>query len=191
MSTSRVSVINRALLTLGQPRVSGVEENPQSRALDELFDASRDAVLAMGGWNFATARKTVPKAGTAPDWGYRSQFELPGTPTHCLRVLQVPDLPRGERWEVEGRRLLCDHDGPLRIRFIFRQENLTSWSPGFVLAMAAHLAAEGSLWITENQNKARAAWDVYQIKLADARRADAAEGVPEALAESPWVAARR
>ena len=60
----------------------------------------------------------------------------------------------------------------------------------FVEALAARIAADVAVSLTESNGKAQALWQVYQAKLAEARRRDAQEGGRGRSIDVEWLASR-
>lgn len=184
---SVVEICNRALDKLGEaPIVSLGDEVKASRACARAFPAVRDAVLRDHPWNCAIHRTALAAEAEAPAWGYARRFPLP---VDCLRVLAVE--PEGAGWTVEGRAVLTDAAGPLRLRYVRRLADAGLIDPLLAEAIAARLAAELCETLTQSTSKRQALLEDYAEIVTRARAADGQEGSPPPVAESPWVLARR
>lgn len=183
--TSRVEICNRALDKLGSAAITSLDDNVKSaRACARMFDAVRDAELRDHQWNFATARASLPEVDDAPIYGFAKQYQMPGD---CLRVLDVE--PYAD-WKIEGRRVLTNVSAPLRIKYVQRVTDTSSFDALFVEALAARMSLELCETLTQSNSKKRAAQDDYAQAIRRARRADAIEGTADALQETSWIKAR-
>ncbi len=183
--TSPVEICNRALTKLGdRPILTLSDDNERARACARLYEVSRDAVLRDHPWNFAVQRAELAALEEKPVWGFKSQFELP---TDCLRVLWVDgNYP----WRIEGRRVLSNLEGALRISYIRRVEDPNVFDSLFVEALAARLALELAESLTQSNSKRQAAGEGYQLALIRARSIDAQENPAEEAECDPWIRAR-
>jgi hypothetical protein len=125
---------------------------------------------------------------TAPEFGWAYQYQLPQDP-YCLRVLQINE-DRRARWSVEGRKLLCDVAGPLKLKFIRRVEDVAQWDAMLVQAVGLFLAHSITQRLDENRGKQDALWDKYVKYMREARSIDGQEGTPPDPDESDFELAR-
>jgi hypothetical protein len=93
-------------------------------------------------------------------------------------------------WVVESGALLTDEGAPLRLTYTRGVTNPAAFDPLFAETLAVRIAAEIAVALTESLGKAQALWQLYQQKLAEARRRDAQEGASERAREGGWVASR-
>ncbi|TQV80773.1 hypothetical protein [Denitrobaculum tricleocarpae] len=183
--TSPVEICNRALDKLGSAAITSLDDNVKSaRACARMFDAVRDAELRDHQWNFATARASLPELEEVPVYGFARQYQLPGD---CLKVVEVE--PTAD-WKIEGRRLLTNVSAPVRIKYIRRVGDTSSFDALFVETLAARMAQELCETLTQSNSKKRVAQDDYAQAVRRARRADAIEGTADALEETSWIKAR-
>lgn len=187
---SEVAIANLALQQQGRGAVitSLTDAVQAARVMRLALPYARDAVLRSYPWNFASARATIPALATAPAFEFSNQFELPTNPW-CLRVLRV-DGADWDDWRVEGRNLLINDAGPISIKFIARVTDFMQSDPLFAQCVAARLAADTALTLTESSGKADALWRVYQAKLREARAVDAQEGQRDEFPAGSWDQAR-
>jgi hypothetical protein len=109
---------------------------------------------------------------TAPAFGFANAYQLP---PDCLFVREVGQGD-GCAWEVESGTLLTNEGAPLNLTYTRGVTNPAAFDPLFAETLAARIAAEIAVSLTESLGKAQALWQVYQQKLAEARRRDAQEG---------------
>lgn len=184
---SEVALANLALQAQGRgAQVTDISENTQpARIIKANLPYSRDAVLRAFPWNFAKRRTSLAALATAPAFGFSAAFALP---VDCIRVVGVY-LHDQSKWRVEGREILIDDSGPISIKYIARITDLGA-DPLFFTTLAARIAADTALAITESSSKAEQLWRVYMQKLREARAIDSQEGQAEDWGISTWDAAR-
>lgn len=174
--SSAVAIANIALGQLGEPPIiSFSDDRKAARVMSLLFDPCRDALLRMHPWNFATRRAVLAQKSEAPAFGFTKVFALP---SDYLRLWRFNDGRTEYRIEADG--LLTDAD---RAELIYTGlvADPARFDPMFVLALAAFLAAEAALNITNSQaleDRARAA---FREKLQEARSVDGMENYADVL----------
>jgi hypothetical protein len=196
---SQIQIVNMALHQLGAARITSMTDDSEAaRVATDIWDICRDSVLVDHNWNFATSRATLAELSTTPDFGYDHQFVLPTDP-YCLRVLGMPSTDsiaeykyRVETVKVGAQiyRVLLTDETACEIEYIGRITDTTLYHPKFVDALAARLASEMAMKITESRNKEKLAWEKYKMILVDARSVDAMEGTPEVIEAEEWLDAR-
>lgn len=190
---SEVSICNRALRLLRVQPVSALDEPGEAAAwCAQTYPDARDALLAEYPWNFAVRRRALPALAEPPAWGHARAFALPEAPEHALRVLAVEGEPAGrfEPYRIEGRRIVTDQAAPLRILYLAAVEDPALFPPLFVEALAARLAAEGAFHFTGSTSREQQLVELYERKVALARRYDAQEGTGEGLIADDWLRSR-
>ncbi len=148
-----VSVCSNALLMLGENPINSFTEGAVSGGLDRariaqnLWPTVRNALLRSHPWNCAKARVSLSPEATTPAFGYTYQYVLP---SKWLRNVEINGVKVDEvDYEVEtagettGKRLLVN-EATLNLKYIWRNEDVTSWDPLLVdcaeLAMAMRMA---------------------------------------------------
>jgi hypothetical protein len=182
MATSEVQICNIALQMLGANPITSLTEGSQRASLcNEFYGPARDATLRDHEWNFAQVRVNLVKEVETPAWGFDFQYQLPTSP-YCLRVNE-PD-PIEAEWTVEsnadgsGRKLLSDTDG-IGIRYTARITDVNLYTPLFVMALAANLAAMMALPLTEDSRQMQLMETKYRALLSEAKSMDSQEGSPK------------
>lgn len=184
---SEVDICNAALAAIGERPVASLEETGEAARLLALrYVPVRDAVLRAHPWNFALARALLQPLADAPAFGFARAY---GLPTDCLRVVEAGAPPAP--WRVEARRVLTDEGPPLPLLYVRAATETGLYDPLFVEALAARLAADLALRLTENAARAATLWEVYQAKLREARQVDGREGTADDLPVGSWLEAHR
>jgi hypothetical protein len=176
---SEVQIVNRALRLLKVAPITAIGQDSEAGEwADGVYTSARDALLAEYPWNFAMKRAALSASPDAPAWGYGYAYPLPAD---CLRVLSIEGEPdeSTEAWVVEAGSILTDAIAPLYIRYIEQVTNPGRFPPMFTEALVARLAAEGAYGFTGNVAREQLMNELYQARLAIAKRYDAQEGTPE------------
>jgi len=200
-----VSVANLALGWLGSPPVIAIDGSDESAAgqlLFQQFERLRDSVTEDRDWTFATARLQLAADKDAPAFGYTSRFLVPG---HVLRVITCAlaspvgsidafaasmigassaDVAQVD-WVKEGPYILAGSAAAgqgglpipaVNVKAIVKAPDPGIWSPCFEQALAARIAADLCIAITENRGLQADLWKLYQEKLRAAASNDGRQG---------------
>lgn len=172
--TSKVQIINLALNILGEnPVISEGDDVKGARVTALLFNDCRDTVLRIHPWNFATKRVRLVAKATAPAFGYSKCFALPAD---FLRLVRLNDGK--DQYAIEADGLLSSVD-VANLRYIARIEDTGRYDPLFVQTLAAYIAAEAALPITNSQSLENMARERFFTKLQEARSVDGMENYPD------------
>jgi hypothetical protein len=133
----KVTIINAALLHLGQDRISSpADDSQRARYALERYDMIRQEVLVSVPWNCARELAALSQLATDPAWGWAYQYSLPDD---CLLVLRMGE--NTNEWKVKGRKLLTNADSA-NIEYIFDLEDPAVMTPLLRECIAMKLASE-------------------------------------------------
>ena len=190
---SEVEICRLALDMLGDASINDLaEESKQARLCRRNYPLMRDAVLRAHPWNCAIRRNSLAKDTDPPEFGFGFQYTAP---SDSLRVLPLtadgePD-GRPVKHRIEGRKILCDIDAPLPVRYIRRVADPGVFDSLLVHAIAARLAFAISFSLTGSRSKQDDTMAQYRLIMREARRIDGMEGTPEQqVSPSSWEQAR-
>ena len=183
--TERVDICNMALSWLGEDEITSIED-PSTRALQLKINyiPARDATLEAHEWSFAIERFVPGIVSGEPQWGDYNAFSVPA---EIIRVLTVDrntdtgmDLGRiGGReqldWVFERNLILCRED-VIYCRGIRRIEEEGRFSPLFVHAFAAKLAALVALNLTASAEIQGNMYALYDQFISEAKSRDGLQG---------------
>lgn len=188
-----VEVANVALGMIGEaPITSFGDDLDTARSVNLRFPSVRDAVLRAHYWNFAKARTELAQLASNPPFGYDRQFQLPAD---WLRMVAVnPDRHgpsvRAPDYKIEGLKLLLNGAEKAEIIYIRRETVINNWDALATEAFAARLASELAISVTQNRTLAEQLFRQYEMKLAEARSADAMDEPAQQIESDEWVASR-
>ncbi len=169
---TEVSICNQALSWLGaNPIISLDDETNEARLCKANYEPLRDAVLEARAWTFAVKRIQFARLAQDPLYGFSAAFAIP---TSVLTILQVtsgpssvnsavsttgPALSRENLRNGEERRIIWQREGNTVVtdelsivgRVIERIVDPSRFSPGFTQTLAARIARELAIPITQSQ----------------------------------------
>ena len=144
MATSKVQIANLALVHVGGSAITSLtDDTNEARAVNQVYDLVRDAVLSDHPWNFAIKR-VIPSvdAGT-PVYDFAYRFDLP---TDYLRLVGIEDDPD---YKISGQFIECDSN-PIKIKYVGENDTPTEYDAMFVMAFALRLASTISERLTQS-----------------------------------------
>lgn len=199
MAASNVAIANLALTKLGDLRILNLTDNTKpAREVSAVFDMTRDYLQRRFSWRFCIKRANLAADTTVPLWDWAYQYPLP---TDCMRILQVgqwyptPDLSDlistgGQEYVVEGKYILSNQAGPLKLRYLSKVTDPVQFDAAFDMAFSAYLAYILAEPLTASAEQKQMAYNDYRNAIKDAVIANAIENPPESLADQTWILAR-
>jgi hypothetical protein len=190
---SEVSICNQALGYLGaEPITSFADQSTTAELCRNNYPYIRDAVLEERMWTFATARATSTVTDLDP-WGQMYLHSIPLgwlSVFRCYRNVTNIECPiKSTGWRREGQDVLTK-EPTVYLWGVQRITNTGKFSPLFTQALAARIAAELAITITENKTLQADLWALYQAKLADAATRDGQQGSNEKIISNSLVNVR-
>lgn len=203
MAQSITGIANRALQLLGAIAIMNLTDNSaEARECTRCYDSCRRAELRAHLWNFATARAVLAPNSTPPAYGYQYGFALP---VDCLRVVLPNDANLD--WKIEGRTILTNSQTSpfdagafntsvpagsaiLYLNYVVDVQDPTQFDPLFCEALSHRMAIAMCERITQSNQKKQILQAEYKDSIAEARVADAFEGLPEDPPEDDFWLAR-
>ncbi len=194
---TEVSICNQAISWLGGNRIVSLDdETVEARLCKTNYDSLRDVVLEARAWTFAIKRLQFAKLATPPIYGFSAAFAIPPSVLSILQATRGPaenntsigitgpglsreTLRNGKEqriiWQREGDTIVCD-EAALVGRVILRITDPSKFSPGFVQALAARIAREIAIPLTQSQTMEDKMMIKYEASLADGAVVDGLQG---------------
>jgi hypothetical protein len=192
-------ICNLTATKLGSERITSLDDDsPIAKDLAFLYEQARDTEISLYNWVFAIKRTTLAADTTTPD-EYTYQYSIP---YDCLRILQVGDYYPSQSYGgivdseyldyvIENGKILTDQGAPLTIKYIYRNEDATTYPSPFQTSLACKLAILCCEARTQSNTKKDMLWKEYQISIRDAIKVNAIQKVPKRLATSSLIRSRR
>ena len=185
LSVSALKICNDALTLLGNNPIAALDENTKAaRLCNQFYTSAVAATLRAYNWNCATARAELTADTEPPEFGFAIRYALPGD---CLRVVAVSG--NTHEWKIENGYILTN-SAVVQIIYI-KRISASEMDVMLSEAVAVKLASLIAFPLTNSATVAKAMFDLYKEKLADAHTMDAFEnGTGEHLASDSWIHAR-
>ena len=188
--TSETELCNIALTRLGHQQISSLDEASKAGRLCNLhYGPTRDSVLRAHPWNFAVKRVTLSLDVPTPNHEYTYQHSLPSDFLRIVRTHYEAEGYASADYRIEGLKLVSD-DSTVKIEYIAKITDVSQFDALFVDVLAQRLAAEMAVALTDNQAATKTLWEIYDVKLREARTIDAQEGRPRDFEAYDWLDAR-
>lgn len=189
MSTSEVSICNKALQLLGEDGITSLDDRTNKAELCKLnYPTLRDAVIEARMWRFALIRKKSESSNRPgevvedgyPEWGDFYVHNIPDGMAQVFRCYKemVTDDDAQIDWQREGDYILT----PESLIYVWGVRHITDtrkFSPLFVEALAARIAAELAIPITQNRQLMVDHWQLYNDKISESVVRDGQQGRSE------------
>ncbi len=206
--SSPVSICNIALSWLGEKPIISFDDPTNTAQLCKVnYEPLRDAVLEERVWTFAVARIKPARLSDDPPYGFDAYFQIP---PDVIKVLQVSkaaavdnsgvyasprfDTGQGKEspipWNREGDRIATSQATAIYARVLKRIEDTNKFSAMFVQALAARIAMDLCIPITENRTLQEQMTTLYAAKLAMAASSDGSQGRSERTRSNSLTAVR-
>lgn len=168
---SVIDVCNLALAHLGEtPNLSSIdppEGSAHAETLARFYPIARDAVLERKNWSFALKRVTLAEVTNDSDaWAYK--YALPADIIRSLAVLVdgvSDENGDSEAFDLEGAFIYTNAPEAV-LRYVYRQTDLTKWTPHAVTALSWLLAAYVAGPVCEDKQVKQWAMTMYENELA-------------------------
>jgi len=177
---SEVSICNQALSWLAGNLITSLDDDTNEAKLCKAnYDNARDAVLEDRAWTFATTRYRWTPLASAPAFGYSHAFLID---PEVLRILEVRETDTNKAngannmdWRREGNTIVCNED-TIYVKALRRIVDTSKYPPAFVQCLAARIAAEIAIPLTESRGYQQDMWNLYFSKLETAAATDGMQG---------------
>lgn len=144
-----LSIVNSALIKLGAMPVIDINNGTKESDLIGLsYETHRDYVLSQHGWKCAikrvalTATTITPISGnTQNSWQYAVQL-----PSDFIRQVRNDDSKM--MYELEGNQILTNCGPSIMLRYIYRVEDPTLFTPDFAETISYYMAQDVALSLT-------------------------------------------
>jgi hypothetical protein len=185
MTVTPIEICNSALVKLGAAIISDIDEEKREAQLCKILYARiRDEVLRAHPWNFAIKRASLYPTATTPEFEYGFSYDIPAD---NLRILteEFDDTD----YVIENGKILSN-EPTMKFRYVYRNEDESTWDTLFAEAFAWKLARELSLGLVQAASVADSMEKGYRATLSEARAVDGQEGIIKPLVADKWIRAR-
>lgn len=178
--TSKLEIINLALLEIGDTKLENINETGAGAiSARSFYDLVVNSIFSSEyTWRFADKKANLARSATPPldspesnetlgNYGFRYAYQLPAD---YLKVWKV-NGGRHDRFEIVGDKIFTDQR-ELVLDYTRRTPEST-WPPYFQSAVVYALAARIAMPVTENSNLRQQLEQLAEIEIKKARTTDA------------------
>lgn len=191
---SEVSICNQALSWLGGNLIISLDDQiTEAQLCKANYAELRDAVLEEGEWTFATKRFKLLPSPDAPVYGYSHKFEIPNEVMVVKKATNYKGNANDSNefdWRREGDYILANVD-VVYIKAIVRITDVKKFNATFNQALAARIAADIAVPLTESSTKEDRMWNKYLIAMSLALPVDGMQGKSDKLRSNSGIVRRR
>jgi len=185
MAASDIEIVNRALTLLGVDPINSLSDSSKAASTsNRIYNDTRAAVFRSHPWNCLVKRAALPLDYATPLYGFTYQFVLPAD---YLRLLGIENS--SGRYSIENRKILYDSD-TLNIAYVALITDVPSYDTLLVDTLAARLAADLAHPLLQAQSSMEAMWQLYELKLREAKLINAQENQQDVLDSDYWLNSR-
>jgi hypothetical protein len=189
MAASVDEIVSMAMEVLGhEPFTSFANTtNLHHKAAERAWPTVRDRLLARHPWNCAIKRVLLDTPDvTPPVFDFSERFPLPAD---WLRTLKVGSRYDEPEYRIEAGFILVNAD-QVRLRYIFRQTDVTKYEAHLTDAMVHAVAARMAYSVTGSVSKSDETNAMAERVILAAMAVDAVEEDGETLGDFPLYSAR-
>jgi len=192
--TTKVDVLNEALLFLGQPPMAGpADTSTWVRRLNDRYTSTVRLLLEQHPWNFSSSIEPLQRLPeTPPGWAYTYN-----KPAKLLRLNWINDSgdPEDDDWhnyDDVGGKILSDYE-TLYASYISSDWIIKegSWPQVFARAVSAELAFICAPAVTRDRRDGDSLYAISKKSLKTAKSWDASQKPFRQLPRGSWSRARR
>ena len=185
MSTA-IDIASNALILIGDEPISSFDESGAgAKATANLYEQTRDTLLAEHPWTFAMKSQRLNLLSQEVDSlrYYKYAFQIP---TDLIRLWSL--YPVGQNYEIQENILYCNQK-ELLANYVF-SVNESKFPPHFVKALEYRLASEIAISVTEDVSVSEVILSKYIAQIVRAKNIDS-QGKPQvSIIDQPFVQAR-
>jgi len=154
---SKIEIINRALLKLGEPPISSLNDAAFGQSYDMVYQDVKNLLLSTYPWRFAVITQILPRREQM--YGSHYMYTIPAD---CLFLIKVFNKNNADMadchfssavdYELADGAIISDVKNGLHIEYVRRLDDDATFAPLFREALAAKLAAELSMRLKHDLN---------------------------------------
>jgi len=191
--TTKTGVANLAITLLKGNPVTSIEPPDKGSKAAKLaaqwYDDARREALSETDWDFALKRVQI-SASAAPAFGWSASYQVP---SDFIRISTIGDENNpltSDDFKVENGFILCNEPAPINVRYVYDIEDVTKFSPKFLMAFVKKLSSYISAGITGSLNMSAGLGELADDDMASAKTLDAQQTPPKKVQRSRWAAAK-
>lgn len=193
---SKIEIINRALLKLGEPPVSSLNDAAFGKTYELIYDDLKNLLLSSYPWGFALTYKHLERR--EEKFFDKCMYQLP---FDCLLLVGLRHAVSGGRakgihqsalqdFEIADNCLVCDEEKGVDVIYVRKIDDDAAFSFLFREALAAKLAAEFSMRLKHSVNFRQVFENEFYNLIKRAELNNEIVKSTEIMPDSSWVSIR-
>ena len=192
---SKIEIINRALMKLGEPPVSSLNDAQFGRSYEIIYDDMKELLLSLYPWRFSIEIKYLPRL--EEKYGDKFLYKLP---MDCLllvgvRGVQKTDvrdvcLDRIVSYEVVNNCVAVSQENGVMAEYVKNIDDDMSFSALFREALSSKVGAELALRIKQSVSLKQMLDNEFMMLIRQAEFNNEIIKDSELLKDSSWVSVR-
>lgn len=193
---SKIEIINRALLKLGEPPVSSLNDVAFGRSYDMVYEDMKKLLLSSYPWRFAVGAKNLAKCEEM--YGKKTMYRLP---SDCLLLLKVFEARAPQicgthfavltGYEVVNDCVVTEIKDGVCVEYVREIEDDRLFPALFREALSAKIAAELSMRLKHSINFKQAFDNEFYNFIRQAELNNEISKDVEVLGDNSWVLVKR
>jgi hypothetical protein len=193
---SEIDICNLALSHIGASATisSLTEQSEEAFHCNLLYADARDAVLRAHPWGFAKRYLALSECANPPgNWKYR--YAYPNDAIYAREILQANTLGDPIKFEIalsdkfNSREVLTNQENATLV-YTYKVTNTLVFDPLFINALAWRIASDIAMPLTRDQERLKAAYQMYQMAISEAHTFNANESHEDVNREASWITGR-
>ncbi|MCM1324644.1 MAG: hypothetical protein NC218_11025 [Acetobacter sp.] len=193
---SKIEIVNRALLKLGEPPVSSLNDAAFGRTYDILYTDIKDLLLSSYPWRFAVEVKSLARCEEM--FGDKYMYRLPAD---CLLLMKVFGADKElvddaqallmQNYEVANNCVVTAAKAGISVEYVKRIDDDVMFSLLFREALAAKIAAELAMRLKHSLTIKQAFEEEFFALIRQAELNNEILKDVELVPENSWVLVRQ
>ncbi len=192
---SKIEIVNRALMKLGEPPVSSLNDAQFGKSYEIIYDDIKELLLSSYPWRFSLDIKYLSKM--EEKYGNKFMYKLP---LDCLLLTRifgclktdVTDIRLGQKvgYEVVNGAIVTDIDKGVMAEYVKNIDDDMMFTPLFREALAAKIASELSMRIKHSTSIKQMLDNEFLTLIRQAELNNEIIKDTELMPDSSWVLVR-
>ena len=179
---TKISIINQALLYLGQPPLNSLEtQNTGLQGIIGAYDSIVREALSGTDWVFAMTTETLlpDPIVDPPTQLYSQTYHIPAD---MLRAVKT--YPLSYNYEIQGKHIFSNMSSPWKLTYI-KQVDESFYPEFFISYLAAQLASLTAMMLTENASLVQMWQGTAAVRLRNAKFQNASQQPSRLIQSNP------
>lgn len=191
---TEVGLANAALRRIGASIITSFTQGTKSSdCARDFYEDTRDELLRVHNWNFATKRVKLAQLSAAPAFGYDHAYALP---SDWIRTISVHDNDAGlgtieyKEESQNDQNVLLSSSDDVYLRYVARITDPNRMPADFRKALSRELASAMALDLSKSNTIKSECDKEAEALVRRAKSSDAMGSTPEARPMGSWAASR-